>query len=122
MSAELRAAFAPTTQEAAPQTHPGLRQRLGAFWRAKSFSPAGFVRRALFLSIFFAAAHVFGLKEFTSVLNGTTGSVALGWTTSAILGLSYVLLYLGFVLLTPVFMIAAGLLLIWQRAIQKTNP
>src|ERR1051326_698063 len=105
----------PQTAEA-NETRPTqtFTQRLAALWRAKFFSPKDFVRRALILILLFALAHLFGLKEFTSVLNGTTGSVALSWTTSTLLGLTYVLLYLGFVLLVPIFLLTAAILFVWS--------
>ena|SRR6476659_5400522 len=102
----------PISQNPAP---PTFGQRLAALWRAKFFSPKDFVRRALVVTLIFALAHLFGLKEFTSVLNGTTGSVALGWTTSALLGLTYVFLYVAFVLLVPVFLLTATILFAWNR-------
>jgi hypothetical protein len=98
-----------------PAARVSLPQQLATIWRAKFFSPKDFVRRALILTFLFAIAHLCGLKEFTSVLNGTTGSVALGWTTSALLGLAYVLLYLGFVLLAPIFLLTAAILFTWAR-------
>jgi hypothetical protein len=94
---------------------PTFTQRFAALWRAKFFSPKDFVRRAFVLTLLFALAHVLGLKEFTSVLTSTTGSVALGWTTSALLGLTYVLLYLGFVLLVPIFLLTAAILFVWSK-------
>ena len=112
MTTELPTANAQTNRSAERLSLP---QRLAAVWRAKFFSPKDFVRRALILTLLFALGHVFGLKEFTSVLNGTTGSMALGWTTSALLGLTYVLLYLGFVLLVPIFLLTAAILFVWHR-------
>jgi hypothetical protein len=98
-----------------PPTRTTLPQRLIALWRAKFFSPKDFVRRAFIVALLFFLAHLFGLKEFTSVLNGTTGSIALSWTTSALLGLTYVLLYLGFVLLVPIFLLTAAILFVWSK-------
>ena len=115
MIADLRRAFAPPAQEQEQQAPPTFGQRLRTLWRAKFLSPKDFVRRALVICFLFSLAHLLGLKEFTSVLNGTTGSVALGWTASALLGLTYVLLYVAFVLLVPIFLIAAALLAIWTR-------
>src|SRR5947208_9226207 len=106
MNADLRSAFAPPVQERATDT-PSFLQRLAKLWRVRFFSPKDFVRRALIICLLFGLAHLLGLKEFTSVLNGTTGSLALGWTISAILGLTYVLLYVAFVLLFPIFFLTA---------------
>ena len=53
------------------------------------------------------------MKEFTSILNGTTGSVELGWGLSAFLGLMYILGWLAFVILVPILLLAAAMLVIW---------
>jgi hypothetical protein len=49
------------------------------------------------------------------VLNGTMGSVQLGFGISAFLGLSYVFVYLAFVLLVPILLLAAAMLAAWKR-------
>ena len=90
-------------------------QRLAALWHARLFSPKDLVRRAVVISMLFAIAHLAGLREFTSILNGTVGSVQLGWGVSAFLGLVYITIYLAFVLLMPMLLLAAGLLLLWRR-------
>ena len=115
MTTDLSSALKPPTPAERSSTPAAFCQRLAALWRAKFLSPKDFVRRALVISLLFALAHLFGLKEFTSVLNGTTGSVALGWTTSALLGLTYVLLYVAFVLLVPIFLLTATILTAWNR-------
>jgi hypothetical protein len=118
MITEMPAAGSEANKAPVPVSFP---QRLFDLWRAKFFSPKDFIRRAVIVTLLFALAHLFGLKEFTSVLNGTTGSVALGWTTSALLGLTYVLLYLAFVLLVPIFLLTATILFVWQRIIGKNS-
>jgi hypothetical protein len=84
-------------------------------WRADFCSPKDFVRRAIFLSIAFLIVHLAGLKDFTTILNGTMGSVGLGWGMSAFLGLLYVCAWLGFVVLAPILLLAAALLAVWNR-------
>jgi hypothetical protein len=98
-----------------PKTPRTSGQGLRSLWRADFFSPKDFIRRAIFITFLFVLAELFGLKEFTSILNGTTGSVVIGWTTSALLGLSYIFLYLAFVLLVPVLLLAATILVLWRR-------
>ena len=90
-------------------------QRLRAAWHAEFLSPKDLMRRAVVLGLLFAAAHVSGLREFTSVLNGTTGSVALSWETAAFLGVLYVLAYLGVVVLAPILLLAAAVSLTWRK-------
>ena len=59
--------------------------------------------------------HLAGFREFTGVLNGTIGSLALGWNLSAFLAVIYIVLYLAFVVLVPILILAAGILAIGQR-------
>ncbi|MEY2428150.1 MAG: hypothetical protein QOJ40_1035 [Verrucomicrobiota bacterium] len=90
-------------------------RRLGLLWRADFFSPKDFVRRALMISVIYLIASFTNLKEFTTVLNGTMGSVEIGWWSSAFLGIAGVLIYLAFVLLAPMLLLAAAFLAIWKR-------
>ena len=92
--------------------HESMVSRL---WRAEFCSPKDFVRRALLITLAFLAVHLAGLKEFTSILNGTTGSVELGWGLSAFLGLMYILGWLALVILVPILLLAAAMLVIWNR-------
>ena len=90
-------------------------QKLAIFRRAEFFSAKDLLQRALGISGLFLLAHLAGLREFTSVLNGTVGSVAAGWKLSSYLALIYILLYLAFVILVPVLVLAALLLAMGQR-------
>ena len=94
-------------------------KKLAGIWRAEFLSPKDFVRRAVVITLLYLAASLAGLREFTTVLNGTMGSVELGWRVSAFLGMAYILLYLAFVLLVPILLLAAGLLTIWQKILRK---
>jgi membrane protein DedA with SNARE-associated domain len=94
-------------------------QGLGPFRRAEFLSPRDLLQRAGAISVLFLAVHLAGLREFTSVLNGTIGSVAAGWKLSGFLALIYILLYLAFVILVPVLVLAATLLVVWQRFRRK---
>jgi hypothetical protein len=95
--------------------------RIAALWHAKFFSPKDFVRRAVLLAFFYLVASLAGLREFTSILTGTTGSVELSWRTSAFLGLLYVFIYLAFVLLAPTLLLAASLLVATRRLFPPTQ-
>ncbi len=94
-------------------------QKLAFFRRAEFLSPRDLLQRALGISCMFLLAHLAGLREFTSVLNGTIGSMAAGWKLSGFLALIYILLYLAFVILVPVLVLAALLLAIGQRCCRK---
>ena len=86
---------------------------------ADFFSPKDFIRHAVLIVLAFGVAHLFGLREYTSFLNGTAGPAGTDWETSAMLGVTYVLLYLACVLLVPTMLLAAGLLLVWQKSKRK---
>jgi hypothetical protein len=94
-------------------------QSIGLFRRAEFLSPKDLLQRAGAISVLFLVAHLAGLREFTSVLNGTIGSVAAGWKLSGFLALIYILLYLAFVILVPVLVLAAIILAVGQRFRRK---
>ena len=85
------------------------------WWSADFFSAKDFVRHGALLLIVFAIVHLLGLREYTSVLNGTTGAAGMNPTNAALLGVLYVLSYLGAILLAPIFFITAGLLTVWEK-------
>jgi hypothetical protein len=88
---------------------------VGSFWHAKFFSPRDLVCRAAIIAVIYAMVNVAGLREYTSILNGTAGSAEVSRGLAAFLGVGYVCAYLAFVLLVPVFLIAAGLLAAWEK-------
>ncbi len=93
------------------------------FQRAEFLSPKDLLQRAAAISVVFLLAHLAGLREYTAVLNGTIGSVKLGWNLSAFLAAVYIALYLVVVVLVPVLILAAVILLVGQRFIRKKeNP
>jgi hypothetical protein len=96
-------------------------QILGWGPRPAFFSPRHLFQLALSMGILFLAAHIAGLRAFTSVLNGTVGSTAVSWRLSAFFGVVYVLLYLAFVVLAPVMLLAAGLLSFAEAVDRKAN-
>lgn len=81
--------------------------------RADFFSPKDFVRHAVLIVVLFAVAHVSGLREFTTIISGTLADPSLGVEMCALLGIGYLALYFGVVVLAPILLIAAGLL--WLR-------
>ena len=99
-----------------------LWHRLAALWRAELFSPKDFLRRAVVVAIIFLALHIAGLREYTSILNGTATSPELGRGMSAFLGLAYVFAYLGLVLLVPILVLAAAMLAGWRRFSRGGEP
>ena len=98
-----------------------FRSRVAALWRAEFCSPKDFLRRALVICVLFLIAHLAGLREFTSLLNGTTGSLELGRQLSVTLGLSYIVLYLAFILLVPILILAAIILALWLKFFHQSQ-
>ncbi len=94
-------------------------QSLGLFRRAEFLSPKDLLQRAGVIGLLFLVAHLAGLREFTSVLNGTVGSVAVNVKLGTFLAAVYILLYLAFVILVPVLVLAAAMLTVWQRCTRK---
>ncbi|HXP59889.1 MAG TPA: hypothetical protein VN829_05310 [Dongiaceae bacterium] len=88
---------------------------LRRLWKASVFSPTAFLVRAVLITAFFCASELLGLREYTTFLSGTSANLNLSWQTAATLGLIHLLLYVGFILLVPIFLIAAGLLAAWNR-------
>jgi hypothetical protein len=109
---------APILVDEPTRSGQSLFARIKALWQADFLSPKDLVRRALVIALAYFIVSAFGLREFTSILNGTVGSVSLGWHTSAFLGLLYIISYLAFVLITPTMLIAAGILLLWKKIVK----
>jgi hypothetical protein len=82
-------------------------------------SPGYFLEWAAFLMVLYIIVNLAGMREFTSVLNGTIGSTTLSWQTAAFLGAAYVFVYLAFILGAPILVLAALILKLWQRALAK---
>lgn len=94
-------------------------KKLAVFQRAEFLSAKDLLQRATAISGLYLLVHLAGFREFTGILNGTIGSLALGWNLSAFLAVVYILLYLAFVILVPVLVLAAAILMVWQRLHQK---
>lgn len=91
------------------------------FQRAEFLSAKDMIQRAAAITGLFLVVHLAGFRELTGILNGTIGSVALGWDLSAILAVFYIVLYLAFVIVVPVLLLAAAILMVWQR-LRKNRP
>jgi hypothetical protein len=96
-----------------------LLNRVRSSYRAEFLSPKDFLQRAVAITVLFLASEIAGLREFTSVLSGTAGSTELGWKTSAILGAAYIVLYLAFVLVVPILILASVILWLWKRKLLR---
>ena len=94
------------------RTFFGLLRRV---WKADAFSPTAFVARAIIITVCYCLSELAGLREYTTFLSGTSANLNVSWQTAATLGLIHLLLYVAFILLVPVSLIAAGLLLLWDK-------
>jgi hypothetical protein len=99
-----------------------------AFWkklaisqRAEFLSARDMLQRAAAISVVYLVMHLAGFREFTGILNGTIGSLTLGWNLSAFLAVIYIAFYLMFVILVPVLILAALILTVGQRLHQKSS-
>jgi hypothetical protein len=88
--------------------------------RAEFLSPKDLLQRACAVSVIYLLLHIAGLREYTSVLNGTVGSVALGWKFSGFLAVVYIASYLAFVVLVPIMVIAAVIIALWRHWRRQT--
>ena len=87
----------------APKDEAKAAPRLG--WRPQPLARALFVRAVLW-SLAFGAAHLLGFRTYTSLLSGTSPY----GTTQQVLGVVYILFYIGLVFLVPVLILAAVLI------------
>lgn len=95
-------------------------KKLTIFQRSEFLSARDMLQRAAAISGLFLLVYLAGFREFTSILNGTIGSLALGWRLSTFLAVIYISLYLAFVILVPVLVLAAMILVVWQRLHRKS--
>ena len=89
-------------------------------WKAEFFCPGWFVLRALIVTMLYYISELFGLREYTTFLSGTTANVGVSPQMASFLGLIHLLLYVGFILLVPIFLITAGFIIAW-RAVQRAK-
>ena len=89
------------------------------FQRSEFLSPRDLVQRAAAISGLFLVVHLAGFREYTGILNGTIGSLDLGWNLSTFFAAIYIMIYLAFVILVPVQILAAVILVAWQRLNRK---
>ena len=84
-------------------------------WSGAFFSAKYFLVRALALAVLFLAAHLAGLREYTTFISGTSGGPDVSMQTSALYGATYLALYMGCVVLAPILLLAAGLLVALEK-------
>jgi len=98
-----------------------LGKKYAIFQRAELLSARDLLQRAAAICGLFLLVHLAGFREYTGILNGTIGSMALGWKLSTFLAVFYIVLYLAFVIVVPVLVLAAGILVVWGRLRNKAE-
>ena len=94
---------------------------LRKLWKAGPFSATAFLVRAVVIALLFGLSECLGFREYTTFLSGTSANLNMSWQSAATFGLIHLLLYIGFILLTPVFLITAGLVWFWSRGMSGRN-
>ena len=84
------------------------------------FSAKFFLIRAAVLAGLFLAVQLAGMREYTTFLSGTTDDLGTSIQHSELLGVIYILVYLGCVVLAPIFLLTGGMLVLWQRTRKVT--
>lgn len=91
--------------------HGGVKRRFGG--DLGLLTPRGLLARALLLVAVYGVCEFAGWREATTFLSGSqTGA---SWSATVWKGVAFLLAYHGAVLLTPILLIAAGLLAMWRR-------
>jgi len=85
----------------------------------KGWSPGGFALRAGAILVLYLVAHVAGLRECTSFLSGTMPLGSFGQYLNGFLGIAYVLVYIGAVIVAPILIVAAGVFFLLQRWVMR---
>jgi len=86
----------------------------GLLFRSRLFSPGGLLLRAAVLSLCFLLVHLLGLREYTSIVCGTSPTADQADTWAIFLGTSYIVLYFIFVLVVPILFLGGMFFLVME--------
>jgi hypothetical protein len=91
---------------------PAEKPRRGCMERLTGprLSPHGLLSCAAILTLTFMFMHLLGLREYTTIISGTSPTGDPQDWFAALIGVFYILFYLAFTMLVPLLLIAAGLL------------
>jgi TRAP-type C4-dicarboxylate transport system permease small subunit len=84
-------------------------------------SPVGLVLHGLLFLGLFLACHLAGWRDCTTILSGTSPTGDIADKSAQLRGILYVLTWFGALLLTPIFLIAAGLVALCNR-LKSVSP
>ncbi len=94
---------------------------MGRWLRAPWHSPVGLILHGLLFLVLFLACHLAGWRECTTILSGTSPTGDIADKSAQLRGILYVLTWFGMLLLTPIFLIAAALVALYNR-IKSASP
>ncbi len=97
-----------TTATSPEKPRRGLFERL----TGPRLSPHGLLSCAAVLVLLFAIMHLAGLREYTTIISGTSPTGDLRDQSALSMGVLYIILYMVATMIVPVLAIAAGLLAI----------
>ena len=91
---------------------------LRAIFSSGLFTAKGLAIRAAIIGVVFLLCHAAGLREYTTVLSGTSPTGNAADKFSLALAVLYALSYFGLVLVVPILLLAAAML----RMVSKPRP
>lgn len=86
---------------------------------APAFSPLGLFMRALLLVLVYLVGHWLGWREHTTFISGSQVGVGADRGLSILAGVGYMAAYFGAVLLSPILVLAAVVLKLWNAVAPK---
>lgn len=86
---------------------------------APAFSPLGLSTRALLLMLAYLVGHWLGWREHTTFISGSQLGVDADRGLSILAGVGYMAAYFGAVLLSPILVLAAVVLKLWNTVAPK---
>lgn len=86
---------------------------------APTFSPLGLAVRALVVALVFVLCHSLGWREHTTFISGSEVAVDSDRGLSILGGVTYMAAYFGAVLVSPILLLAAIVLKLWNNIVPK---
>ena len=93
----------------------GEREKKQRLLKSPTFSPAGFLVWAGAIALVYIVCQVLGLREYASVISGTSPTGDMTDTFSLATGMFYVLIHFGFVLGAPILIAGSGIMAVLCR-------
>ena len=86
------------------------------------FSPKGLLVRAGLIALFFLLCHAAGLREYTSIVSGTSPTGDVGDIFSVALAGLYLVAYVAAVLVAPIMLLASAIFTALQLLAPTQKP